>query len=130
METMRNFVEQPCTYCWSEEDAWDFLLEDGRLIGLSNCNHYELLGIASGTADPGAVKKAFCVENRAVRICFSDKISGHLNVEIHTELPNEAQWSALGTLYRRRDDTVVVWDLWSSEDEQWKHGEGSLGEFK
>jgi hypothetical protein len=110
------------------EDSWYFLLEDGRLIGRPNCNHYDLLGITAEVAYPDAIKKEFCLQNRTVRICFSDETEGHLYIEIFKNTLNEAQWSALGTLYRRRPDTVVVWDAWFGES--WSHGEGSLGDFK
>ena len=109
--------------------AWCFLLPDGLLIGGEELvNHYEMLGLTKEeTYNLDSLKRKFCVENHVVRVCFSNR---HLYVEIFDLQPNEAQWGSIGTLYRRDDETTVVWDIWVSTKGKWTHGEGSLPEFK
>jgi len=113
----------------AESEAWYFLLSDGKLIGGEELvNHYQMLGLTTEEIkDPDAMKKQFCLENKAVRICFS---KGHIYVEVFEIEPNEAQWSAIGTLYRRDPDTNIVWDLRVKSEGKWVHGEGSLPRFK
>lgn len=133
MRSMSEMLEKfPAKYAselsGAESEAWYFLLSDGKLIGGEELvNHYEMLGLTTEEIkDLDAVKKKFCLENKAVRICFS---KGHLYVEIFEVEPNEAQWTAIGTLYSRGEVTVV-WDIWVQAKQKWRHGEGSLPEFK
>jgi hypothetical protein len=144
MKTLEQILDEKPPFSPSkigndESVHWLFLLEDGRLIEQSGCSHAELLGITSAEGDPQANERTFCELNKALRITFEEfaELDGRpgdyrcVYIEIFSPLPNEAQWAALGELYRirGRDETIAKWDVYSSEKKEWTHGQGSLNDL-
>jgi hypothetical protein len=107
------------------EERFYFLLEDGRLIGRLGFNHQKLLGIEG--LDPATSKNTFCRQHKALRITFG--AGWNFTVEIIGIKPNDAQWAAIGTLYKKKDELEMFWDV-LSENGKWSNGHGSLGDFK
>ncbi len=99
------------------EERFYFLLEDEKLIGRLGLNHRELLGIEG--LDTEAQKNAFCRQHKALRITFG--AGWNFTVEIIGIKPNDAQWAAIGTLYKKKDELEMFWDI-LSENGQWSNG--------
>jgi hypothetical protein len=119
----------------SEDMYFLFLLPDGMLIGgekvldgkgrEKTVNHYEIMGVtAEETDDLTTLKSEFCSANGILRV---DVAHRNFYVEIFKTLPTEAQWSAIGQLYRQAKPQMV-WDVWVGA--KWNHGEGRLSDFK
>jgi hypothetical protein len=123
-----------------ERIHWMFMLEDGRLIELPGKNHAKLLGVTADDGDPQAIEQSFCEQNKALRIAFEafrelDARPGDYRcvyVQIFGLLPNEAQWAALGELYRirGRNETICRWDVYSAKNKKWARGQGSLSDLR
>lgn len=129
-EMLKEFPAMHPSHASGEQrQAWYFLLEDGKLSGGGDIvNHYGMMALTEEEKyDSQASKRGFCNENHVLRVCYSHS---HLYVEIFDWEPNDAQWAAIGTLFRRDRDTVIVWDVWLQQDQKWLHGEGSIGQFK
>jgi hypothetical protein len=120
--------KHPSEASGEEEDGWYFLLDDGKLSGgASYTNHFDMMGVTNDELEPEGLKRAFCEQHKVIRICYSKK---HLYVEIFDIAPNEAQWAAIGCLYRRDSDAKIVWDVWKNDAQKWLHGDGTIGQFK
>jgi hypothetical protein len=120
--------KHPSEASGDEADAWYFLLPDGRLSGGAPLtNHFDMMGVTGTEFDTQALKRALCEQNNIIRICYSKR---HLYVEIFDIQPNEAQWAAVGYLFKRDRDTKIVWDVWKGDAQGWEHGEGTLGQFR
>jgi hypothetical protein len=121
-------AKHPSEASGNEEDAWYFLLPDGKLSGGNPyTNHFEMIGVIGNDYDPQEVKRTFCEQNNLIRVCYSKR---HLYVEIFDIQPNDAQWAAIGYLYNRDRNTKMVWDVWKRDKREWAHGDGTIGQFK
>jgi len=119
----------------SEDWYFLFLLPDGWFVGAEKIldskgkqkpvNHAEIMGVTPEDGDFTALKTEFCSANKIIRVDVADL---HLYVEIFKTLPNEAQWGAIGTLYKQTKRNMT-WDVWLKN--KWKHNKsGTLSELK
>jgi hypothetical protein len=112
---------------------WYFMLEDGRLIGgEEGITHRLILGIKDDDPEVDSHhdrEVEFCREHHALRLAIGPALS----VEIFRVAPNEAQLSAIGTLFGSTGRKRMVWDIWLENNESnhpWRHGLGSLAKFR